>query len=97
MAPRAQSRKQRLESDPDYQSLLAAVGERVNRIVQLRFGDNAAAAARAAGLSESGLDDIVRGRSDPKLSTLHSLAVAGGYRLFVFFEAGPRPGSPTDG
>jgi len=87
-------RARRLAPDAGWQKVLTALSQRVGALID-REGRSIAAYAATAGMSESGLQDILKARSDPNLSTLYSLGRCTGYRVSVLFELDPRAEPPA--
>lgn len=86
----------RLEGDPAWHALLVSLSGKVHGLIQ-RKGCSARRYARAAGLTESALQDILKTCTDPKLSTLYVLGRVSGCAVYVFFEPDGRGHASVDG
>lgn len=74
-----------LAANPRWQGLLARLSRQVFRMFDNR-GWSIAMGARTAKFSESAIQDLLKTRTDPKLSTLFKVAEAAGCELLMTFR-----------
>ena len=77
-----------LENDPGWIELLTSLSGKVGRVLDLT-DRSIRGSARDAEMPPSALQKLLKLGTDPKLSTLYRFAKGRGYRVYVFFEAGP--------
>ena len=73
----------RLEDDDEWCALKLSVSQTVSALIATASSDNIAEPARRTAVAESSIQDLLKLRTDAKLSTLFILAKRGGYVLRV--------------